>query len=188
MADRYPDLDVLDLSPADRCRRAARQLRDAAAAASPSADPYPGGWSGWGTGSTPDDNWTGIYCGPAVDGYRTGVVLSTDPSCDACSGPSAADVAYITTVHPAVALAVADLLDTTAEWVGGAATSAQALTVLAIADQVLGVSAARALAEKVEDYDSGAGWQRVADAFGQYGVDAVLADPSLVKAMPEATT
>ena len=39
--------------------------------------------------------------------------------------------------------------------------------------------------DAVEDYDSGASWQRVADAFERYGVDAVLADPSLVEPMPK---
>lgn len=31
----------------------------------------------------------------------------------------------------------------------------------------------------IDDYDSGAGWERVADAFDRHGVDAVLADPTL---------
>lgn len=35
----------------------------------------------------------------------------------------------------------------------------------------------------VDDYDSGAGWQRIADAFDRYGVDAVLADPDLADAI-----
>lgn len=39
----------------------------------------------------------------------------------------------------------------------------------------------------VEDYDSGASWQRLADAYERYGVDAVHADPALVEAMPEVT-
>ena len=44
---------------------------------------------------------------------------------------------------------------------------------------------------EVDDYDSGAGWQRVADATDRHGCDLVLADPRLVDdaepvpAMPE---
>lgn len=39
-------------------------------------------------------------------------------------------------------------------------------------------------AEALEDYDSGAGWQRVTDAMERHGCDAVLADPTLVEDAP----
>lgn len=38
----------------------------------------------------------------------------------------------------------------------------------------------------IDDWDSGAGWNRVADAMDQHGVDAVLAHPELVPGMEGA--
>jgi hypothetical protein len=101
-----------DTTPADMLRHAAILMRERAQAATPSANPQPGGWSGFGTGNTATgSNWAAIYGGPAEDGYRVGAVLTTDEFCDACTGPSQADVQHITSWHPAVALAVADWLD-----------------------------------------------------------------------------
>jgi hypothetical protein len=97
-------------TPADELREAARRMRDTALAATPSADPLPGGWAGFGT----DADTLGrsmLFGGPAENGYRTGTVFSTDGRCDECVGPSDADVQHIASWHPAVALAVADWLD-----------------------------------------------------------------------------
>lgn len=39
-------------------------------------------------------------------------------------------------------------------------------------------------ARRADDYDSGAGWNRVADAMDQHGAAKVLADPGLVEPAP----
>lgn len=95
---------------AELLRRAAALMRERAEAATPSADPHPGGWAGYSRPADLGDCW--IFGGPAVDGYRTGTVLAfpeyTD--CEDCGRPSDADVQHIASWHPAVALAVADLL------------------------------------------------------------------------------
>lgn len=103
-------------TPADELREAARRMRDTAQAATPSADPLPGGWAGFGT----DADTLGrsmLFGGPAENGYRTSTIFSTaeERLCDECTGASDADVQHIASWHPAVALAVADWLDYAAD-------------------------------------------------------------------------
>lgn len=101
-------------TPADELREAARRMRDTALAATPSADPLPGGWAGFGT----DADTLGrsmLFGGPAENGYRAGTVFYTEGRCDECTGPSDADVQHIAGWHPAVALAVAGWLESVAD-------------------------------------------------------------------------
>lgn len=127
-------------TPAERLRAAATRLRDTASEATPSADPLPGGWMGFGY----DGDFHGrtmLFGGPAEYGYRTGTIFSHDPQdCEgSCSGASDADVQYISTVHPAVGLALAEMLDRAAgEFLGGWTDSPVAEAALAVADAVLG--------------------------------------------------
>lgn len=135
---------------AKHLRTAAQHLRDAARNATPSADPFPGGWLGHGhvEGGL---YRSALYGGPTVDGYRTGVIVEVAEGCDAgCVPMSEADTAYIGRIHPAVGLAVAALLDEAAGYAelqphrGDWTLVNQAL---AIADEIMGVPAERALAE-----------------------------------------
>jgi hypothetical protein len=90
-------------------------MRERAQAATPSADPKPGGWHGF---SQSDDTGRAfIYGGPAEDGYRTGTVFDFKEylDCEECVRPSQSDVAHIASWHPAVALAVADWLEADAD-------------------------------------------------------------------------
>lgn len=91
---------------ADRLRAAAKTLRERAGAATPPADPQPGGWMG-----SSVDGTTWLFGGPAEHGYRTTTIMHTDESCDECYGPDGDDMDYIATMHPGVALALADWLD-----------------------------------------------------------------------------
>lgn len=101
------------MSAVEELREAARTMRERAQAATPSADPDPGGWLGF----SMDDGRSQMFAGPAEQGYRTGSVFRfvdyTD--CEECTRPTQADVDHIASWHPAVALAVADWLDVTAD-------------------------------------------------------------------------
>lgn len=136
--------------PADRLRAAANLLRQRATAATPPADPYPGGWSGFGS-AEPLSNWSAIYGGPAVEGYRNTTVMSTDEHCNDCQAPSPEDVQYIATVHPGVGLALADLLDgiaMTMPPLGSMPLIPWQREALAVADAILGIPAAKALTDQ----------------------------------------
>lgn len=134
--------------PADRLREAARTLRKRAKWASPTADPYPGGWSGFGTVKNGLQR-SAMYSGPARDGYRTGTVVSVNENCDDCVPMSDADARYIESVHPGVGLALADMIEGAIqyaeEW--GLSEGPLVTEALAVADQILGISADVALAE-----------------------------------------
>jgi hypothetical protein len=104
------------VTAADVLRRAAAVLRETADAATP------GPWS-------------------ATDRYPH-VVFQGDPdACNAISfniaGDPNADAAFVSAMHPPVALAVAAWLDMTARWVNGAPTSDNAEHALAVARAVL---------------------------------------------------
>ena len=116
---------------AERLREAAKVLRQRAGAATPPADPQPGGWMG-----SSVDGTTWLFGGPAEHGYRTTTIMHTDESCDECYGPDGDDMDYIATMHPGVALALADWLDDTAGEVESYATWSE--HALAVADAILG--------------------------------------------------
>jgi hypothetical protein len=135
--------------PAERLRRAAEILRDAASNAAPGADPYPGGWSGFGLveGGL---NRSALYAGPGVDGYRTGVVVEVTEDCDECIPMSQADATYIGLLHPAVGQAVAGLLDEAIQYAESELCRGDwpmLLRALDVADQILGIPAEVALVE-----------------------------------------
>jgi hypothetical protein len=157
-----------NMPAADRLRKAARILRQRATAATPPADPYPGGWSGYGiTDHTNPQRGelyrSALYAGPAEDGYRTGVVVEVKEDCDAaccgCIPMSQADSDYIATVNPGVGLVLASALDNaagnadyaTSHGFGQAGLTADLLTV---ADQILGLPAEQALAEHRAAYEA----------------------------------
>ncbi len=95
-------------APADTLRRAARLMRERAQAATPSGTGYADGWAG-GIGAYGEAM---IFGGPSENGYRTGTVLRNTEDCDGgCTAPSQEDVNHICGWHPAVALAVADLIE-----------------------------------------------------------------------------
>lgn len=146
----------LNASTADRLRAAATTLRECAQAATPPADPYPGGWSGFGIGNNAGPMFGGelwrsaLYGGPAEDGYRTGTVVEVKEDCDrnncGCAPMSQADTDYIATMHPGVGLALAAWLERQAY---GAATRGDDTAdpyAVDVADEILGVPADRALA------------------------------------------
>ncbi|GAA0720163.1 hypothetical protein Drose_06450 [Dactylosporangium roseum] len=133
--------------PAERLRAAAKRVRDAAGKATPGADPYPGGWSGFGD---PDRHRSALYAGPGVDGYRTGTVVEVKEDCDECVPMSQEDADYIGMLHPAVGHALADLLDEMVQY-GLSPLCDPAwppfVKAVATADQILGIPAELALAE-----------------------------------------
>ena len=93
------------MTAAERLTAAADLLEQRANAATPPADPHPGGWA-YGFTST---GWVAVYGGPAEDGYRSGTVFEfkDEADCEECIRPSVADADYIVTVHPGVGLALA---------------------------------------------------------------------------------
>ena len=102
---------------AETLRRAASLMRERAYAATPSADPEPGGWAGY---SRPDELGDAvIYAGPAENGYRTGEVFAFAQydDCDECHRPSYEDVDHIVSWHPSVAVVAAEVLfDVARHW------------------------------------------------------------------------
>ena len=102
-------MTVPDATPEVLLQEAVALIRERAVAASPSGEGYAGGWNGYALGE--GDGRAEMFCGPVVNGYRTGVVFSFAEDCEDCERPSSADVAHIASWHPAVALAVADWLE-----------------------------------------------------------------------------
>lgn len=98
--------------PSQILRDAARRIRDLAAEAAPSGTP-PHGWSG-GIGH---DNSPMLFSGPTQHGYHTGIIFhfQEEALCDACSRPTAGDVAHMAAWHPDVAVQVAAFLEQAAD-------------------------------------------------------------------------